>query len=243
MKSFWVLSLSAWVSFFGLLGCGKRLSENELPRPSSRLASESQAFPSVVAIKGQEICTGTIVGPSTVLTAAHCVLKGIDFVVETPSGVLTPAEVRRLGTGSEGDSYDLALIYFSSPVFSAEQIMPLASGIRPGDFVYLVGFGCTSSEAKLSTGIKRLGTNIVSDSNDFIEVSTPGFNISKIVGPENRAGLCFGDSGGPLIKQMGNQWVVVGVAHGAYNEGSRQISQFVNLELSATKSFLSQYVR
>lgn len=243
MKGFWVLAVSAWVVFFGLVGCGKKLSENELPRPSSRLVSESQAFPGVVAIKGSEICTGTIVGPSTVLTAAHCVLKGLDFVVETPRGILSPTEVRRLGSGAEGDSYDIALIYFSGPVFSSQDILPLASGIRPGDFVYLVGFGCTSSDAKLSTGIKRLGTNVISDSNEFIEVSTPGFNISKIVGPENRAGLCFGDSGGPLLKQVENRWMVVGVAHGAYNEGSRQISQFVNLEVSATKSFLSQYVR
>ena len=243
MKNFWVLGVSAWVSLFNLVGCGKKLTENQLPRPSFRLASESSAFPGVVFIKGHEICTGTIIGPSTVLNAAHCVIKGLSFVVETSKGSVPPSDVKILGPGKEADFYDLALIYFSQPLFDSTDILPLAGEVNPGDSVFLVGFGCASSNEKLSSGIKRLGSNMVSDVNDFIEVTTPNLNIKKIAGAENRAGLCFGDSGGPLLKQVGGKWSIAGVAHGAYNEGASQVSQFVNLELSATKLFLSKYVR
>lgn len=107
----------------------------------------------------------------------------------------------------------------------------------------LVGFGCSQSTAPQTRGKKRLGINTVIDRNEFIEVSTPGLQISTIAGPENRAGVCFGDSGGPLFKLVNGQWTLVGVTHGAYNESRGQISQFVDLSQSDNRNFILQYVR
>ena len=229
--------------FLNLVGCGRKLSENQLPRPSSQLASYTESFPGVVKIRGKELCTGTLVGPSTILTAAHCLSKGGPFTVETAEGTFQTDSSLSLGTGKEGDENDLALLYLPSPISDRRHIFPLASGVKRGESVTLVGFGCASSDFPSSGGVKRLGTNVVSDINDFIEVSTPGIQIRMIAGPENRAGVCFGDSGGPLLKQVGDQWVVVGVSHGAYNQSHGQVSQFVNFELSPNRNFLSQYVR
>ncbi|NBT59578.1 S1 family peptidase [bacterium] len=243
MNRFGGFSLIAFSLIVAISGCGHKLSENDLPRPSSRLATATQNFPGIVMISSPQVCTATIVGPSTLLTAAHCVNQGRPVTIQTSEGAKQSSDIVLLGSGVEGDPHDLALVYLSSPFLSQQTILPVASGANPGDQVLVVGYGCASSEAVNSTGIKRLGSNVVSDVNDFVEVSTPGVQIRAVVGPENRAGVCFGDSGGPLLKQVGGQWAVVGVAHGAYNEAPGQVSQFVNLNHPGNRAFLSQYIK
>ncbi|MFM8268842.1 MAG: trypsin-like serine protease [Pseudomonadota bacterium] len=226
-----------------LLGCSRKLDENQLPRPSSRLVSASQSFPGIIMITSPKLCTATLVGPQTLLTATHCVNQGTPITIQTPQGSQQSSDIWVLGSGIEGDPHDLALVYLSSPLLSKQDILPIVSGVDPGDNVLVVGYGCAASETMASAGTKRIGSNVVSDVNDFIEVSTPGFQIKSVVGPENRAGVCFGDSGGPLLKLIGNQWAVIGVTHGAYNDNPGQISQFVNLSNSTNRNFLSQYIR
>jgi len=227
---------------FLVIGCGKKLSENELPRPSARLVHDTQNFPGVVMISGQQLCTGTVVGPSTILTASHCINQNSSITVQTSVGPRVVTQVLKLGAGVEGDQNDLAILYLATPLPS-NLIIPVASGVNRGDLVSLVGFGCNHSDSAGPGGIKRAGVNVVSDISDFIEVTTPQLNIRAIAGPENRAGVCFGDSGGPLLKQHNGQWAVVGVTHGAYNDESSQVSQFVDLHQPANRAFVSSYVR
>lgn len=237
---------SVWLLVFALsslMGCSQKLGENQLPRPSSRLVSATQSFPGIMMITSPNLCTAALVGPSTLLTAAHCAQQGSPLTIQTPQGPRQSSDILLLGSGIEGDPYDLALVYLPSPILSREDILPMASGVNPGDSVLVVGYGCASSESLASSGTKRWGSNVVSDVNDFIEVSTPGIQIKAIVGPENRAGVCFGDSGGPLLKQVGNQWTIVGVTHGAYNDNPGQVSQFVNLNNPTNRKFVSQYIR
>lgn len=241
MNQNWVV---AAISFLILLsGCGRKLSEGQLPKPSSRLVTTTQNFPGIMMITSPQICTATLIGPSTLLTAAHCANRGQALTIQTPEGLRHSADILLLGSGIEGDPHDLALVYLPSPLYSQREMFPIASGVIPGDQTLMVGYGCASSDAPSSTGTKRMGTNVVSDLNDFIEVSTPGIQIKAVAGPENRAGVCFGDSGGPLLKQVGNQWAVVGVAHGAYNDDPGQVSQFVNLTEPTNKNFLTKYIR
>lgn len=238
MKQFLTASFSLFIALFFFTGCGQSLSERQLPRPSTRVAAASQAFPGVVMITGKELCTGTLVGPSTVLTAAHCLRGGGPFTVHTSKGPIQSTQQAQLGVGIEGDAHDLALLYLPSFSAPSHEIIPIGWGGSVGDTVTLVGYGCSSSENPHSGGLKRIGTNVIADRTDFLEVATPGLQIRGIAGPENRAGVCFGDSGGPLLKQTANGFVVIGVGHGAYNEDSRQMSQFVNLSESTNKNFL-----
>ncbi|NDG27611.1 MAG: S1 family peptidase [Proteobacteria bacterium] len=243
MKQILRVTLCLITSLFILSGCGKSLSEAELPRPSSRTAMATQGFPGIVMITGQKLCTGTFVSPSTILTAAHCLLDAGPFTVHTTRGPIQTTQKVTLGSGAEGDPFDVALLYLPSPVASPQEIIPVASGASVGDAVTLVGFGCSSSEIPASGGIKRLGSNIIAERSEFLEVATPGIQIKQIAGPENRAGACFGDSGGPLLKKVGELFMVIGVSHGAYNEGSRQMSQFVDFSQPSVRNFLSTYIR
>lgn len=244
MKHFLGVWLSVVFAISSLLGCGKKLGEDQLPSPSSRLVGANQSFPGIMMITSPKICTATLIGRYTLLTAAHCVNQAAGPIsIRTPQGIQQSSDILLLGSGLEGDPYDLALVYLPSPVMSDQEVFSMASGVNPGDNVLVVGYGCASSEAPNSVGTKRLGSNMVSDVNEFIEVSTPGIQIKAVAGPENRAGVCFGDSGGPLLKQVGNRWMVIGVVHGAYNDGPGQVSQFVNLNDSNNRRFVSQYVR
>jgi len=242
MGSFWHSVFVPMGVALSLVSCGKKLSENQLPVPSARLVSQSSAFPGIVMLSGSQLCTGAIVGPSTVLTAAHCINQPRGLTLQTSSGTRTVSQFIKLGAGVEGDPNDLALLYLNAPV-SADQILSLASGVSRGDQVTLVGYGCNHSESPGPSGVKRQGFNVVFDITDFIEVSTPGLNIKTIAGPENRAAVCFGDSGGPLLKLVNENWVVVGVAHGAYNDEGNQVSQFVDLHQPTNRAFLMQYIR
>lgn len=242
IRTNWVWLCVLW-GLLGLVGCSQRLGESQLPRPSTRLASDTAQFPGIVQVLGQQLCTGALVGSQTVLTAAHCVAQSNSLSVKTSQAVYPVSEKLILGAGVEGDPHDLALLYLSRPLAASETLMPLAAGVSRGDSVVVIGYGCADSNAMGTSGVKRLGTNVISDVNEFIELSTPGIRIRAVAGPENRAGVCFGDSGGPLLKQVGNQWMIVGVAHGAYNESSGQISQFVDLNLPENRAFLSQHVK
>jgi len=243
MNQFFFLLLVGVGALSSLVGCGKKLDENQLPFPSYRLVSETDAFFSIVMVTGSDLCTGTIVGRSTVLTAAHCVNKGFSVTVHTQEGSRVSSDILLLGSGVEGDPHDLALIYLPQPIASSQPLISLGPSVGAGEEVLMVGFGCSQSSAPETRGKKRIGTNTVIDRNEFIEVATPGLQISRIAGPENRAGVCFGDSGGPLLKFVSGQWTIVGVTHGAYNESRGQISQFVDLSNPHNRQFISQYVR
>ena len=83
------------------------------------------------------------------------------------------------------------------------------------------------------SGVTRTGTNVVAFMDEYLNFLTPRSYSSSaargIVGPGNRAGSCFGDSGGPAFAQVNGALVVVGVTHAGGYMGNDIISQYVNV--------------
>ncbi|MCL2715798.1 MAG: trypsin-like serine protease [Alphaproteobacteria bacterium] len=176
---------------------------------------------SVVTIVGSRgnFCTGAVVAPRLVLTAAHCVVPGADYrIVDSSSGRLELRSVRRVaihpGFNSQGmrqhrASADVALLQLDLPLVGRR---PLAVGtpqtpVRAGSRFTIVGNGVTIRGDGKSGGVTR--------SAELVVTGQPGTWQIRLVDPATggtRAGLsaCTGDSGGPVF-EVGGRTGIVGV--------------------------------
>ena len=156
-------------------------------------------------------CSGTLVAPRLVLTAAHCVLDPrlssslevlFGSAVDAPDAAFR--QVVHVAVHPEyqgdGDAADLAALILDTPA----PVAPATLGAEAmddtwiGTQVRVVGFGQALSTDPV-TGVKRSGTAVITD------VSEAGFRIEA-----DPAMSCHGDSGGPVLAMRGGAEVVIG---------------------------------
>lgn len=154
-------------------------------------------------------CTGTVIGPHTILTAAHC--------VKSPALGLNPLILIGTGTTPTMIAF-LASSFTFDPLFNANNLrnghdigivhtngtlpMPVCGrgAVNANLPVRLVGYGA-NAHTGLGSGTKRQATTNIVDVN----------NILFQAGNSNSQ-ICNGDSGGPAFQTINGQEVVVGVA-------------------------------
>ena len=239
----------AAISLVLFLGCGQSKNTGVLESPSRDPVSETSDFPAVVMVflPNGGFCSGTFIGPSTVLTAAHCAKDAGAYRIIAPFGTFTTSHREVLGTGTVSDANDIALLILIADAAQARkaQIMPVAGQISLSDTVRLVGYGCNDMTTSNGGETKRTGTNQIYQLDSFIELLTPNSVTAQssrgLIGPTNRAGSCFGDSGGPLLRQHGtdNYYDVIGVCHAGGPSGSNEVSQYIDITRADNLKFLT----
>lgn len=162
----------------------------------------------LVTSAGDAFCTGVVVAPDWVLTAAHCATAAEALEAPTvvwAAEVSDPAEVRgwteavRHPDADEAThAHDLALLALDAPAPGSVA----ALGDAPpavGDALAVYGFG-TPVEGLPADGVKRGAVLAVEEvADDVLLAFSPDANA------------CSGDSGGPAVAERGGGWVVVGI--------------------------------
>jgi len=180
---------------------------------------ETTGWPAVVAylVDGGDggLCSATLIGPRTVLTAAHCadastaadqVFFG-SSLFEPGATIGVESAVAHEGYNPSSGVLDLALLILSRDASSD----PIAlndervDGSWIGRSLHVVGYGNADEYAGSTAGIKReTDVELVGVDGHLMYHESEGHNT------------CSGDSGGPVLVERDGAWVLVGVTSFVY---------------------------
>ncbi|MFO0738217.1 MAG: trypsin-like serine protease [Labilithrix sp.] len=208
-----------------MLACSKGTSHAPAPAKVGRAESAiihgflDKTHPAVVALllgkdadSFEGTCTGTIVKRDVehhigwVATAAHCTARGVSLVVQaedfTSTDAITYAVLDHEADPryAKDNTYDFAVVRIVGVDASTPEI-PLTTapdGLVPNAPVTSVGFGVTT----------------VGESNSQrYAIDKKLFRVEEelLVYDQESSGVCFGDSGGPVIAGSGKDARVVGI--------------------------------
>ncbi len=198
--------------------------------------------PAVVALTvwGQAFCSATLITPTVVLTAAHCLPPNIPEIASaytdievffgTQTGNGTFVEVvdgwTNLAWSEQATYDDIGLVRLAS-AGPATPLTTNTANVSQGQAVRIIGFGVTSESAS-DSGTKREGTGYVQDLDGY----------AMILGSSPSA-TCFGDSGGPTLANLGNGEVMIGV-HSRSDCQTGYIEMRVDAYMADINAFIGQ---
>ena len=177
-------------------------------------------YPEVVRLQSKtEVCSGTIIGPRAILSAAHCADLEHSFVEYR--GKRYGLNFARSAEYPAAD-HDVAVAITDREIEGAH-FAEIGAGLRHGSTIFLAGYGCTKRGGP--AGPLHLGqTRVI------------GMDADHVLSFQPRGGvLCQGDSGGPaFIKEKGRHVMVAVNSSGDIKD----INLNVRLDSPASRGFL-----
>ncbi len=212
-------------------------------------------FAQVPGQSSGSLCTGEVISPHVVLTAAHCMApstvgSGAQFTVFTgtmlpASGSPPPNELIRVSEShyvptfgynpmTGGDQDDVGVLILAAPTTIAPlsyNHYTLPSSVKGGP-ARIVGYGLTDGNDTAGT---TAGTRHQAPTTVF------GFDAQTLTLYDNMHSNCEGDSGGPALVMLDGQERIAGITQVGYVKCPVNMAS-TDTRIDAYAGFIDQYV-
>lgn len=181
-------------------------------------------------------CTGTVVGPRAILTAAHCLDDGVSEVrvwlgppnpeIVAASFVLYPGYVF-----NRPDVYDVGVIFMNEDLPRNPVPILTSRDARSGETAIIAGWGRDQFDAGATL---RAGSTTL---------SAVGASLLETLYRPPSSSVCSGDSGGPILLQEGGVWTIAGITSATSNNVCNEGTNFYQaVRQPSVRAFILQHV-